>query len=100
MRKFMNIFAAALVMLAAASCEKNEVLPDNNSEGKIVTLKASINNGGTKTSLGPGVQEGSNPIQYPVYWSAEDAIAVIQGSNVYKFTLTLGLTEAEDNTEM
>ena len=90
MRKFMNIFAAALVMLAAASCEKNEVLPDNNSEGKVVTLKASINNGGTKTSLGPGVQEGSNPIQYPVYWSENDAIAVIQGSNVYEFTLIDG----------
>ena len=90
MRKFMNIFAAALVMLAAVSCEKNEVLPDNNSEGKVVTLKASINNGGTKTSLGPGVQEGSNPIQYPVYWSENDAIAVIQGSNVYEFILIDG----------
>lgn len=90
MRKFMNIFAAALVMLAAASCEKNEVLPDNNSEGKVVTLNASINNGGTKTSLGPGVQEGSNPIQYPVYWSENDAIAVIQGSNVYEFILIEG----------
>ena len=91
MRKLFNFFAAALVMLAAASCEKNEVLPDNNSEGKIVTLKASINNGGTKTSLGPGVQEGSNPIQYPVYWSENDAIAVIQGegeeTKIFKFVL-------------
>lgn len=90
MRKLFNFFAAALVMLAAASCEKNEVLPDNNSEGKVVTLNASINNGGTKTSLGPGVQEGSNPIQYPVYWSENDAIAVIQGSNVYEFILIEG----------
>ena len=93
MRKLFNFFAAALVMLAAASCEKNEVLPDNNSEGKVVTLNASINNGGTKTSLGPGVQEGSNPIQYPVYWSENDAIAVIQGSNVYEFTLIDGAGE-------
>ena len=95
MRKFMNIFAAALIMLAAVSCEKNEVLPDNNSEGKVVTLNASINNGGTKTSLGPGVQEESNPIQYPVYWSKNDAIAVIQqedqqDGSVYIFTLSEG----------
>ena len=95
MRKLFNFFAAALVMLAAASCEKNEVLPDNNSEGKVVTLNASINNGGTKTSLGPGVQEGSNPIQYPVYWSENDAIAVIQqedlqDGSVYIFTLSEG----------
>ena len=89
MRKFMNIFAAALVMLAAASCEKNEVLPDNNSEGKVVTLKASINNGETKVSL----DEKSGEI-YPVLWSEGDEIAVAQfaGSDirVYKFTLTAG----------
>ena len=95
MRKLFNLFAAALVMLAAVSCEKNEVLPDNNSEGKVVTLKASINNSGTKTSLGPGVQEGSNTIQYPVYWSENDAIAVIQqedqqDGSVYIFTLSEG----------
>ena len=84
MRKFMNIFAAALVMLAAASCEKNEVLPDNNSEGKIVTLKASINNGGTKTSLGG--EKGSDD-KYPVLWSEGDKIAVIQDLNFYIFTL-------------
>ena len=91
MRKFMNIFAAALVMLAAASCEKNEVLPDNNSEGKVVTLKASINNGGTKTSLGQGVWEEGDPKVYPVLWSEGDAIAVIQGegeeTKIFKFVL-------------
>lgn len=94
MRKFMNIFAAALVMLAAASCEKNEVLPDNNSEGKVVTLKASINNGGTKTSLGG--EKGSDD-KYPVLWSEGDAIAVIQEDinsenygSVYTFTLSKG----------
>ena len=94
MRKFMNIFAAALVMLTAASCEKNEVLPDNNSEGKVVTLKASINNGGTKTSLGG--EKGSDD-KYPVLWSEGDAIAVIQEDidsenygSVYTFTLSEG----------
>ena len=90
MRKIMNIFVAALVMLAAASCEKNETLPDKNSEGKIVTLKASINNGGTKTSLGG--EKGSDG-KYPVLWSEGDAIAVIQqedgdDGSVYIFTLS------------
>ena len=94
MRKFMNIFVAALIMLAAASCEKNEVFPDNNSEGKVVTLKASINNGGTKTSLGG--EKGSDD-KYPVLWSEGDAIAVIQEDidsenygSVYIFTLSEG----------
>lgn len=89
MRKIMNIFAAVLVMLAAASCEKNEVLPDNNSEGKVVTLKASINNGETKASLGEKSGE-----TYPVLWSEGDDIAVAQfvdsDIRVYKFTLTAG----------
>jgi hypothetical protein len=87
MRKFMNIFAAALIMLAAVSCEKNEVLPDNNSEGKIVTLKASINNGGTKTSLGQGVWEEGDPKVYPVLWSEGDAIALINNDKLFKFVL-------------
>lgn len=97
MRKFMNIFAAALIMLAAVSCEKNEVLPDNNSEGKLVTLNASINNGGTKTSLGAAVWEEGDPKVYPVLWSEGDAIAVIQEDinsenygSVYIFTLSTG----------
>lgn len=95
MRKLFNFFAAALVMLAAASCEKNEVLPDNNSEGKIVTLKASINNGGTKTSLGQGVWEEGDPKVYPVLWSEGDAIAVIQEegeeTKIFKFVLEDGI---------
>ncbi len=74
MRKLFNLFAAALVMLTAASCEKNEVLPDNNTEGKVITLKATINNGETKTSLGEKGTDGT----YPVLWSAGDEIAVIQ----------------------
>ena len=83
MRKLFNLFAAALVMLVAASCEKNETLPDNNSEGKVVTLKASINNGETRTSLGAKVDD-----IYPVLWSAGDAISVIQGSSAYTFVLS------------
>ena len=85
MRKLFNLFAAALVMLAAASCEKNEVFPDNTTNGKVVTLKATINNGETKTSLG-GLENG----EYPVLWSAGDAIAVIQTKNVE--------IEGEENT--
>ena len=85
----MNIFAAALVVLAAASCEKNEVLPDS-TEGKVVTLSATIDNGGTKTAL--GAKDGDT---YPVFWSEGDEIAVIQeeGENVgsvYTFTLSKG----------
>ncbi len=83
MRKLMNIFAAALVMLAAVGCEKNETLPDNSS--KVVTLSATINNGGTKTSLG-ALENG----EYPVLWSEGDAIAIIQNGTKYEFTLSEG----------
>ena len=76
----MGIFTAALVMLAAASCEKNEVLPDNNTNGKVITLKATINTGETKTSLG---DKGTNG--YPVLWSEGDAIAVINNGKIFKF---------------
>ena len=85
MRKFMNILAAALVMLAAVGCEKNENLPDNSVQGTI-TLSAVINNGGTKTSLG-----ALNSGKYPVLWSEGDAIAVINNGKLFKFVV-----DAED----
>ena len=101
MKKLFTLFAAALVMLAAVSCEKNEVLPGGNVEGKVITLKASINNGETKTSLGAGVAvPESDPVQYtyPVLWSEGDAIAVIQtngvgqgqAARIFKFVLKEG----------
>ena len=94
MKKLFTLFAAALVMLAAASCEKNEVLPEGNTAGKVVTLKASINNGETKTSLG---EKDAND-KYPVLWSEGDAIAVIQtngvgqgqAARIFKFVLKEG----------
>lgn len=93
MKKLFTLFAAALVMLAASSCEKNEVLPEGNTAGKVVTLKASINNGETKTSLGE--EDGDT---YPVLWSEGDAIAVIQtkgvgqgeAARIFKFVLKEG----------
>ena len=85
MRKMMNIFAATLVMLAALGCEKNETLPDNNQHNGKITLTAVIGNGGTKTSLGT-LDNG----QYPVLWSEGDKIAVINGENVFGFTLKAG----------
>lgn len=85
MRKLMTILTAALVMLAAVGCEKNENLPDNSVQGNI-TLSAVINNGGTKTSLG-----ALNNGEYPVLWSEGDAIAVINNSKLFKFVV-----DAED----
>ena len=43
MKNLYTIFAAALVMLVAVSCEKKEVLPDNMS-GDVITLSATIGN--------------------------------------------------------
>ena len=93
MKKLSTLFAAALVMLAAVSCEKNEVLHNSNTECKVITLSASINNGVTKTSLGDKIGD-----TYPVLWSEGDAIAVIQtngvGENqpakIFKFVLKEG----------
>ena len=87
MKKLFNLFAAALVVLAAVSCEKSEVLPDSD----VITLTATIDNGGTKTVLGSEVDSEGN---YPVYWSEDDKIAVIQQVdeeiNIYEFTLSSG----------
>lgn len=80
MRKFMNILAAALVILAAVGCEKNENLPDNSVQGRI-TLSATINNLATKTSLGNKGTDG----KYPVFWSIGDAIAVINNDECFEF---------------
>jgi len=85
MRKLMTILTAALVMLAAVGCEKNENLPDNSVQGNI-TLSAVINNGGTKTSLG-----ALNNGEYSVLWSEGDAIAVINNGKLFKFVV-----DAED----
>lgn len=84
MKKMIDIFAAALVMLAAAGCEKSEALPNNPVKEKI-TLSASINNRATKTALG-ATENG----KYPVLWSEDDAIAVIQGEKIFKFTISEG----------
>ena len=51
MRNIFKFFAVALAMLAAVSCEKNEV-PGNELSGGPITLIQSITNGGTRTSLG------------------------------------------------
>ncbi len=87
MKKLFNLFAAALVVLAAVSCEKSDVLPDSD----VITLTATIDNGGTKTVLGSEVDSEGN---YPVYWSEDDKIAVIQQVddeiNIYEFTLSSG----------
>ncbi|MBQ2912862.1 MAG: hypothetical protein IJE52_04135 [Bacteroidales bacterium] len=85
MRKLMNIFAAALIMLYAVGCEKNESLPDDNKQDGKITLTAVIGNSGTKTSLGT-LENG----EYPVLWSEGDAIAVVNNNQIFTFTLKEG----------
>lgn len=86
MRNIFKFFAVALAILAAVSCEKNEV-PGNELSGEPITLTASITNGGTRTSLGDWDNAAG---EFPVLWSKADEIAVIQGSNVFKFVLVSG----------
>ena len=81
MKKLYTIFAAALVMLAAVSCEKNDVLPSANDK-KVVTLSASIGKAATKTVLGNPTVDG-----YPLYWSENDKIAVYNNGKMYEFTI-------------
>ena len=86
MRKLFNFFAAALVMLAAASCEKNEVLPDS-TEGKVVTITARIGTGHTKTSLGDWNESDQ---KYPVLWNEGDYIGVVNNGRLLAFKLSTG----------
>ena len=81
MKKLYTIFAAALVMFAAVSCEKNDVLPSANDK-KVVTLSASIGKAATKTALGNPTVDG-----YPLYWSENDKIAVYNNGKMYEFTI-------------
>lgn len=80
MKNIINFLAVALVMFTVISCDKNEILPDN-SLGDVITLSATIGTGDTKTSLGN---------DFSVLWSEGDAIAVIQGNNVFEFSLVSG----------
>ena len=80
MKNIFKFFAVALVMFTVISCDKNEILP-NNSLGDVITLSATIGTGDTKTSLGDN---------FSVLWSEGDAIAVIQGNKIFKFSLVSG----------
>ena len=80
MKNIFKFFAVALVMFTVISCDKNEILPNNSLED-VITLSASIGTGDTKTSLGN---------DFSVLWSEGDAIAVIQGNNVFEFSLVSG----------
>ena len=85
MRKLMNLFVALLLTIVAVSCNKNDILPGNNTDEDIITLSATISNNATKTVLGEKTDN-----QYPVLWSRDDEIAVIQDSKIYKFVLYEG----------
>ncbi len=81
MRIFTNIIVVTLIMLTAFGCEKDDNISNNSAKGKI-TLSAVIDNGGTKTSL--GALENS---EYPILWSEDDAIAVINNGKLFRFVL-------------
>lgn len=81
--RFISAFAAALVMSAAYSCQKDIVKDNQKTDSKVVTLTASISDGATKTSLGEWT--GS---EYPVLWSADDAIAVVNNGRLFKFVIS------------
>lgn len=82
MKRTLNIMAVALVILAALSCEKNSVIPEIEQEDKVIILSATTDNGTTKTSLGT-LEDGV----YPVLWSENDAIGVINNNKLFKFVL-------------
>ena len=86
MKRILTLFVASLAMMATVSCEKNDIIPESQPEITPVTISASINVDDTRTHLGSGdIVSG-----YPTCWSNDDNIAVIQGNNVFKFTLKSG----------
>lgn len=84
MKRLFTLFAAALVVLAAASCEKREELQNATFGENSVTLTAFVTDDQTKTSF------EKNGNYYYTYWSVGDEIAVIQNEKIYKFTLNQG----------
>ena len=84
MKRLFTLFAAALVVLAAASCEKREELQNATFGENSVTLTAFVTDDQTKTSF------EKNGNYYYTYWSEGDEIAVIQNGIKYRFTLNQG----------
>lgn len=75
MKKIYSFMVAAVAMIAAVSCNK-ENLNDNHLGGEVVTFRASLDGAGTKAQLVGGKSQ----------WQAKDAITVLNGNKDYKFS--------------
>ena len=84
-RNILHIAIAALLMLVAVSCEKDDTLPIVPVEE--ITLSAVTGNILTKSVMGPEGMDGESKY-HPVMWSSNDAIAVVNNGRIYKFVVS------------
>lgn len=85
MDKYIYSVITAFLALSLVSCEKSEparVIPLIDD----IELYAHIDNMSTKASIGEEVILGED-VSFPVMWEKGDAIAVINNSKLYKFSL-------------
>ena len=93
MKAIRHTLAAALTVIAAASCQDN-IAPEQNSESGII-INATIENTQTKTVLGEGVLGSDGKVHHKVLWTRKDNISVFDGAgNNHRFT-----TYSADNSE-
>ena len=88
MKQAYNLWIIALLASLFVACEQPDTHFNEGSEQPIVTLSATIQNEPTsRTELGaPTTSEGKTT--YPVLWSTGDRLAVMQGEQLFEFTLS------------
>ena len=77
-----SILAAAIFIVAAVACDKNENEPETPVDNGIIELSVKINNGTKATFV-----ESENETECNFVWNRNDAIAVINNRRLYKFVL-------------
>ena len=81
MRKYLGLFATAVMLTAAVACQKEFSLPEDPSQDQtpIFVLEATVDMDGTRAFLD---KSGD------IFWQDGDALKVFQGTTGYQFTTT------------
>lgn len=91
MKAIRYTLAAALTVIAAASCQDN-IAPEQESG---IIINATIENTGTKTVLGEGFIGSDKKVHHKVLWSTNESITLFDGANNNHGFTTYGAESAE-----
>lgn len=83
-KNILMIAVLALSALSMVSCKKDKISENENGMTTIFARMDSPKAGGEKTHLGPLGEDGITP----THWSANDKVAVFEGTTKYEYTLS------------